>query len=81
MAWTFQFFPRTAARFVAASGRSANPEEVPSMFGRVLWPALVIAFVADLVVDRVFGNTVVNLITFGVVFAAVALVRYAKRTD
>ena len=50
------------------------------MFGRVLWPAVVIAFIADLVVDWAFGNTVVNLATFGVVFAVVALVRYSQRT-
>ena len=51
------------------------------MFGRVLWPAVVIAFIADLLVDRAFGNRAVNLVTFGVVFAVVALVRYARRTD
>jgi len=50
------------------------------MFGRVLWPAVVLAFLADLVVDRAFGNRVVNLLTFGVVFAVVALVRYSRRT-
>jgi hypothetical protein len=50
------------------------------MFGRILWPAVVIAFLADLVVDRAFGNAAVNMITFGVVFAVVALVRYAQRS-
>lgn len=50
------------------------------MFGRILWPAVVVAFIADLVVDRVFGNAAVNMVTFGVVFAAVALVRYSQRT-
>jgi hypothetical protein len=51
------------------------------MFGRVLWPAVVIAFIADLLVDRAFGNAAVNMVTFGVVFAVVALVRYSQRTD
>jgi hypothetical protein len=51
------------------------------MFGRILWPAVVIAFLADLVVDWAFGNTVVNMVTFGVVFAVVVLVRYSQRTD
>ena len=51
------------------------------MFGRILWPALVIAFIADLVVDRAFGNAAVNMVTFGVVFAVVAIVRYAHRTE
>jgi len=50
------------------------------MFGRVLWPAVVLAFVADVVVDWAFGNTVVNLATFAVVFAVVALVRYSRRS-
>ena len=49
------------------------------MFGRVLWPAVVIAFLADLVVDRMFGNAIVNMVTFGVVFAVTAIVRYSKR--
>lgn len=51
------------------------------MFGRVLWLAVVLAFLADLVVDWAFGNTVVNLATFAVVFTVVALVRYSQRTD
>ena len=51
------------------------------MFGRVLWPAVVIAFIADLVVDRVFGSRAVNLLTFGVVFAVVVVVRYSQRAD
>ena len=51
------------------------------MFGRILWPAVVIAFIADLLVDRAFGNAAVNMVTFGVVFAVVAVVRYAQRTD
>ena len=50
------------------------------MFGRVLWPAVVIAFIADLVVDRALGNTIVNLVTFGIVFAVVVLVRYSQRS-
>ena len=50
------------------------------MFGKVLWPAVVVAFLADLVVDWAFGNTVVNLVTFGVVFTVVALVRYSQRS-
>jgi len=50
------------------------------MFGGVLWPALVIAFLADLVMDHIFGNAAVNMVTFGVVFAVVALVRYSQRT-
>ena len=50
------------------------------MFGRILWPAVVRAFIADLVVDRAFGNAAVNMVTFGVVFAVVALVRYSQRS-
>lgn len=49
--------------------------------GRVLRPAVVLACVADLLVDRVFGNRAVNLLTFGVVFAVVVVVRYSQRTD
>ena len=51
------------------------------MFGRILWPAAVLAFAADLLVDWAFGNAIVDMVTFGVVFAVVALVRYAQRTD
>ena len=51
------------------------------MFGRVLWPTVVLAFIADLVVDRAFGNAALNMVTFGVVFGVVAFVRYAQRTD
>lgn len=51
------------------------------MFGKVLWPAVVVAFLADLAVDWAFGNTVVNLVTFGVVFMVVALVRYSQRSE
>jgi hypothetical protein len=51
------------------------------MFGRILWPAVVLAFLADLVADRAFGNRAVNLVTFGVVFAVAVLVRYSQRTD
>jgi hypothetical protein len=50
------------------------------MFGRVLWPAVVLAFAADLLADWVFGNAAVNMVTFGVVFAVVALVRYSQRS-
>lgn len=50
------------------------------MFGRVLWPAAAIAFTADLLVDYAFGNAVIDMVTFGVVFTVVALVRYSKRT-
>lgn len=50
------------------------------MFGRVLWPAALIAFIADLAVDWAFANTVANLATFAVVFVVVALVRYSQRS-
>ena len=50
------------------------------MFGRVLWPAAAIAFIADLVVDRVFENAAVSIVTFGIVFAVVVLVRYSQRS-
>jgi hypothetical protein len=49
------------------------------MFGRILWPAVVLAFLADLLVDRAFGKAALNMVTFGVVFAVVALVRYSQR--
>ena len=34
----------------------------------------------DLLVDRAFGNAAVNMVTFGIAFAVVALVRYSQRT-
>lgn len=61
--------------------RAVCTRESSRMFGRVLWLAVVLAFLADLVVDWAFGNTVVNLATFAVVFTVVALVRYSQRTD
>ena len=49
------------------------------MFGRILWPTAVTAFVAALGVDFAFGNPAANMTTFVAVFMISTLVGYGKR--
>jgi hypothetical protein len=47
------------------------------MWARVIWPAVVVAFLFDVGTDFAFGDATVNVITFVAVFVVVVLIRYA----